>query len=189
MTIAQLANYDCTAVILAGGQARRFNGIDKGLLPLQNKPLVSHIQEKLPSNWPIIISTHGNSANYQTMGFECIDDISEDYLGPMIAIPHIAQSIQTEYFIVSACDTPLIPSDVYLQLLQTIKAGTRASFAKTTEREHYCCLVAETAAVKAIKAKPRSMRDLLKMLKAKACELKTDEALFKNINQPSDLIF
>ena len=39
--------YTISAVILAGGKARRMNGADKGLQLLQNKPLISHVIERL----------------------------------------------------------------------------------------------------------------------------------------------
>ena len=45
--------YTISAVILAGGKARRMNGADKGLQLLQNKPLISHVIERLTtsSDW------------------------------------------------------------------------------------------------------------------------------------------
>ena len=35
------------AVILAGGLARRMNGVEKGLQKLQNLPLIAHILQRL----------------------------------------------------------------------------------------------------------------------------------------------
>ena len=48
--------YTISAVILAGGKARRMNGADKGLQLLQNKPLISHVIERLNLKWLIFLS-------------------------------------------------------------------------------------------------------------------------------------
>ena len=48
-----------SAVILAGGQGARMGGINKGLAPLQGRPMISHVIERLsPQVATIIIKTH-----------------------------------------------------------------------------------------------------------------------------------
>ena len=36
-----------SAIILSGGRATRMNGVDKGLVTLQNKPLIAHVITRL----------------------------------------------------------------------------------------------------------------------------------------------
>ena len=47
--------YTISAVILAGGKARRMNGADKGLQLLQNKPLISHVIDAYNLKWLIFL--------------------------------------------------------------------------------------------------------------------------------------
>ena len=45
--MAVIRDTEVTAVILAGGRARRMGGQDKGLLQFEGKPLVSKISDQL----------------------------------------------------------------------------------------------------------------------------------------------
>ena len=54
------------AVILAGGLARRLNGVEKGLQFLGDKPLISHIIERLsPQVCNIYLNINRSQAQYQ----------------------------------------------------------------------------------------------------------------------------
>ena len=62
--------YTISAVILAGGKARRMNGADKGLQLLQNKPLISHVIERLqPQVVDISINANRHHTEYAQWGF------------------------------------------------------------------------------------------------------------------------
>ena len=62
--------YTISAVILAGGKARRMNGADKGLQLLKNKPLISHVIERLqPQVIDISINANRHHEEYAQWGF------------------------------------------------------------------------------------------------------------------------
>ena len=42
-----LTKADITALILAGGQASRFSGQDKGLIDFRGKPMITHVLNSL----------------------------------------------------------------------------------------------------------------------------------------------
>lgn len=68
-------------VILAGGQASRMGGKDKGLIELNDKPLVQHVIERLSSQTPhILINANRNQETYAQFG-EVFSDTFADYPG------------------------------------------------------------------------------------------------------------
>ena len=67
--------YTISAVILAGGKARRMNGVDKGLQLLQKKPLISHVIERLqPQVIDISINANRHHTEYAQWGFPVFSD-------------------------------------------------------------------------------------------------------------------
>jgi molybdopterin-guanine dinucleotide biosynthesis protein A len=61
-----------TGLLLAGGQARRMGGNDKGLLPLNGRPLAAWGLERLaPQVDEVLISANRNQAQYEKFSFSC----------------------------------------------------------------------------------------------------------------------
>jgi molybdopterin-guanine dinucleotide biosynthesis protein A len=56
-----------STLILAGGQATRMNGNDKGLVIWQDAPLISHVLKNLPKD-DVVISCNRNLAIYSQYG-------------------------------------------------------------------------------------------------------------------------
>ena len=66
-----------TGLILAGGQGSRMGGLDKGLQPLQGRPLVEHAIERLrPQVGALAISANRNVDVYRRYGFPVWPDAS-----------------------------------------------------------------------------------------------------------------
>ena len=110
-----------TAVILAGGRAQRMGGEDKGLLPVQGKPMIEYIIETLkPQVGQILINANRNLERYQQYGYPVVSDIMGEYFGPLVGMASGIQSAQTEYVVTVPCDSPLLPNDLvsnlYIQL-------------------------------------------------------------------------
>lgn len=185
MIVTDLAKLDCAVVILVGGAARRFNGVDKGLLTLGDQPLAERIADQFPPKWPRYVGSHKNGASYQALGFTPIEDQSHEHLGPMRILPELARSIPNEYMTVSACDTPFISFETYRILWSQFNG--HAVYAQTSERKHYCCLLLKTALLASIEEQPHSMRHLLTLLGASSVATDLPEMTFFNINRQSDL--
>ena len=65
---AQSTNLTIAALILAGGQSQRFDYSDKGLIPFLNKPMITHVIERIaPQVTSISISCNRNNAEYQSL--------------------------------------------------------------------------------------------------------------------------
>jgi molybdopterin-guanine dinucleotide biosynthesis protein A len=99
---------DITAVILAGGQARRMNGKDKGLVLFKGKPLISYVAHSISNNVQnICVSANKNLNLYQQFG-KVITDNLPDFQGPLAGISATLGVIKTQYLLVVPCDGPYV---------------------------------------------------------------------------------
>jgi molybdopterin-guanine dinucleotide biosynthesis protein A len=114
-------------------------GADKGLMQWHNKPLIEHIIERLaPQVDEIIISCNRNIKQYSSFGYKCINDSSNDFLGPLAGIASCIASSRCDSVLLCPCDTPLIPLNLLLQLEKTMQqSGANAVIACDDHNQHY----------------------------------------------------
>lgn len=99
-------------VILAGGQATRMGGNDKGLIKLNNKPLIEHVIERLqPQASQILINANRNFDKYSHYG-TVISDSFTGFPGPLGGIHSGLVNAQTDWVGFVPCDSPLISDDL-----------------------------------------------------------------------------
>ena len=111
-----------TAVILAGGQGARFDGVDKGLVELNKIPLVQHLINRIqPQVSNIIISANRNLKHYEKFGFAVYEDDIKDFAGPLAGILKALQISHSEWLLAVPADSPLIPHDLVSRLIQNIQ--------------------------------------------------------------------
>ena len=78
---------EITAVILAGGRGERMGGLDKGLLQLDDKPLVQHVIDSLePQVRNILINANRHLEQYGRLGYPVVQDSFTGFAGPMAGI-------------------------------------------------------------------------------------------------------
>ena len=107
-----------SAIILSGGRATRMNGVDKGLVLLQNKPLITHVVERLkPQVGEILINANREIAQYQTFGLKVLQDETDEFLGPLAGILLGLKHAKNEFVLSAPCDSPLLPADLAQRLL------------------------------------------------------------------------
>lgn len=110
-----------TGVILAGGRARRMNGVDKGLLEVAGKPLVEHILARLaPQVSEVMINTNRNHARYASYGLTLVADKLDGYCGPLAGMHSAMCATQTDYIVTAPCDSPLIPDNLVQRMMMTL---------------------------------------------------------------------
>ena len=113
-----------TAVILAGGQARRMGGQDKGLVELNGRPMIEHIIDALkPQVDRIVISANRNIERYQRYGFPVIKDIMGDYFGPLAGMASAAQASESPWLLTVPCDSPFVPAELAATLYHAVEAN------------------------------------------------------------------
>lgn len=120
---------DTTGVILAGGQARRMGGADKGLQTLGGQPLALLALRRLrPQVAHVAISANRNLQAYRQWcpqvwpddGFDARQPRFEGPLAGMLAA--LARS-GTPFVQLAACDTPFFPLDLAARLRARLEAG------------------------------------------------------------------
>jgi len=103
-----------TGIILAGGQSKRM-GKDKGLLLLNDQPLINYplkVMKLLCTE--ILISS--NSSSYDFLGYKVIPDLYPG-TGPMGGILSCLVQSDNEINFVIGCDMPFITADIFRQLI------------------------------------------------------------------------
>lgn len=74
-------------VILAGGQARRMGGGDKGRLLLEKKSLFQHVINRLaPQVDRIVLNANGNPDRFKDLALPVITDNFGDHAGPLAGV-------------------------------------------------------------------------------------------------------
>lgn len=107
-----------SAIILSGGRATRMNGVDKGLVLLQQKPLIQHVIDCLvPQVDEILINANREITQYQTFGYLVLQDEVEDFLGPLAGFSLGLQHAKHDYLLTVPCDSPLLPLDLAQRLM------------------------------------------------------------------------
>jgi len=119
--VNKISKNEITAVILAGGQASRMDGEDKGLIVFRELPLISHvINITKPKVSQILISANRNFEEYANFGKVISDDL-EGYQGPLAGISKALKVCSTPYLLVLPCDSPLIDSALIDSLIEKME--------------------------------------------------------------------
>ena len=113
-----------TGLILAGGRAQRMGGIDKGLIPFRNAPLIESTITRLKSQvGPILINANRNITKYAVYGYPVIMDETPDFSGPLAGFSAGLKACKTQYLLSSPCDSPLLPLDLAASLANEMAQG------------------------------------------------------------------
>jgi len=115
---------DLTGLVLAGGQASRMGGVDKGLQMLAGRTLAQHVIERLrPQVARLLISANRNLDLYRAYGYPVITDKQADagadieMLGPLAGILAGMRAASTGYLLCVPCDVPRIPEALAASLM------------------------------------------------------------------------
>ena len=110
-----------SSIILSGGRATRMGGVDKGLISLQNKPLIQHVICRLrPQVDEILINANREIAQYEAFGFKVLQDENQDFSGPLAGILLGLKHAKHELVLSVPCDSPLLPLDLVERLTKNM---------------------------------------------------------------------
>lgn len=108
-------------VILAGGQASRMGGKDKGLVELNGSPLIQYVIDKLSQqDVSITINANRNLDSYQTFA-PVVSDSFPDYPGPLGGIHAGLKNAATDWVGFVPCDSPQISDDLVERFCAAVK--------------------------------------------------------------------
>ena len=101
-------------VILAGGQARRMGGIDKGRLKIGNASILEITTKSLSFQLDkIVLNANGDLRRFSDLEIEVIPDTIKGYFGPLAGIlsgMRFAEKNGFTSILTVASDTPFFPS-------------------------------------------------------------------------------
>ena len=131
LTVTSTLPGGVTGLVLAGGQARRMGGGDKGLLELAGRPMIGHALEALaPQVDALLVNANRHLERYRELAApydaEVISDALADYQGPLAGIARGLTTCSTDWLVCVPCDSPLIADD----LVARLEAARRAAEAE-----------------------------------------------------------
>ena len=180
-----------TGVILAGGRGSRMGGQDKGLVVWQQKPLYLHVLRRLlPQVTTILINANRNLAIYQQSGYPVIFDTISDFPGPLAGILTALEHTETDWVVVTPCDTPLLPENLVTELWRN-KGNAPAVWACSEERDHPTLALLHRDLAPLLRqylaTGERRLMVFLQQAGGHSVVFHHAETAFRNMNHPEDL--
>ncbi|TMM55506.1 molybdenum cofactor guanylyltransferase MobA [Sulfitobacter sabulilitoris] len=109
-------------VILAGGQATRMGGGDKGLLALGGQTLLARVIDRLaPQVAALALNANGDPARFSGYGLPVLADSVEGFAGPLAGVLaglDWAAAQGADSIVTAAADTPFFPCDLVPRLIE-----------------------------------------------------------------------
>ena len=128
-------------VILAGGQARRMGGGDKGLLPLGPSTILGHVVERLaPQVAGLALNANGDRDRFASLSLPVVSDSIDGFVGPLAGVLaglDWAAEQGGDHIVTAAADTPFFPADLVPRLLLAAEdQGRPIALARTDNGRH-----------------------------------------------------
>jgi molybdopterin-guanine dinucleotide biosynthesis protein A len=98
------------AAILAGGTGRRLGGVEKGLIKIGGREIISIILESLKDFQTVIVCRDSNQAELYSVYGDVITDIFKE-MGPLAGI-HSALEHLGERLVIVSTDMPFVSPDI-----------------------------------------------------------------------------
>jgi len=118
-----------TGMILAGGLGRRMGGVDKGLVPLNGKPMAQHAAERFaPQVDELLVNANQNPETYAKLGYPVFPDAMQGFAGPLAGLQTGLAHANHELVATVPCDSPFLPHDL-VQRLRTALIANDAQLA------------------------------------------------------------
>ena len=186
-----------SALILAGGQASRMGGVDKGWVRLGQTPLIrcslAALSRQAEPPRQVLISANRHLDDYAALGVPVLPDVLSGSLGPLAGL-HAAQLsplLSTgEPLLVISVDTVRLPDNFASRLLDALAAGHDAVSASDSERWHPTLMMVRTGQAASLAdyllGGGRSIRGWLASQRVVEVPF-ADAAAFANANDPATL--
>lgn len=87
-------------------------GSDKGLVPLNGRPLIAYVIDALAAQvGALMINANRRLNEYARLGYPVITDRSPDFQGPLAGMLSGLVHASTRWILTAPCDAPLLPAD------------------------------------------------------------------------------
>ncbi|MDE0308454.1 MAG: molybdenum cofactor guanylyltransferase [Acidiferrobacterales bacterium] len=124
-----------TGVILAGGQARRMGGIDKGLVELNGVAMCKIVIDRLqPQVSEVLVNANRNLALYNRFGVRVICDETPGFLGPLAGLASAMAAARSHWVITVPCDGPFLSGDYVARMTKMAAEDVEIVVARDSDR-------------------------------------------------------
>ena len=187
---------DTDLVILAGGQARRMNGLNKLLQKFDDQIQLIKIHQQLKSDAAQVwINSHRDYSIYQKIipSIHCYQDDEQGFLGPLMGMKSAWSHVQADYVLFVPCDVTYIPPKVILKLHLALAKNSLAevAYVKMNGIALYpFCLVKRSSLASFthhLEQKQRSLKHCFADLHAQVAHFTNHALFFHSINSPDEL--
>ncbi len=180
-----------TGLILAGGQARRMGGVDKGLVEICGQSMCQRVVQLLaPQVREILINANRNQDRYRALGVAVIADYLSGYLGPLAGLASGMMSAQCSWVITVPCDGPFLNNDYVSRMAQEVDKNTKIVVARNAERMQPTYMLVQTELVDDLKlfleAGERKIDRWYVQHNFKTCDFSDSPDCFININSETE---
>lgn len=182
-----------TAVILAGGLARRFKGEDKGLIQLARRPLAAWVADRLREHVAeVLVNANRNLREYATLGHVVVADHLPGNLGPLAGLLAAGRTARQEWLLTVPCDAPFLPLDLAMHLhAQALANEVRMVRAADETGTHYAVMLMHRSLLPEldtfVRDGGRRVRAWQDTQPVETVEFHGDPYAFLNVNTPDDL--
>jgi molybdopterin-guanine dinucleotide biosynthesis protein A len=120
---------EITGLVLAGGQARRMGGVDKGLIEVAGRPMIEHVLAVLaPQVGRVLINANRSLDRYADYGHRVVTDSLTGFQGPLAGVVSALEVTETDFLLTAPCDSPLLAPDLAQRLFEAL-SGAQADLA------------------------------------------------------------
>ncbi|BCM25922.1 molybdenum cofactor guanylyltransferase MobA [Methyloradius palustris] len=182
-----------TGIVLAGGKGSRMDGVDKGLVNFNGKPMVEHVLERLaPQVDQILISANREIAQYEALGYPVIQDDIAGFAGPLAGLQKGLQVAESAYVLTVPCDSPLLPPNLASRLMNSlIKHDADLAVVKTGSQTQPVFCLYRTSVLPSLEqyleSGGRKVEDWQNSLEAVSVSFTDNAKAFSNINTRDEL--
>ncbi|WP_144734688.1 molybdenum cofactor guanylyltransferase [Acinetobacter oleivorans] len=183
-------------VILAGGQARRMNGLNKLLQQFDGETQLIKIHQKLRSSVSEIwVNSHRDYSIYQSIvpDIQCYQDDAAGFFGPLMGMKSAWSNVSADYVLFIPCDVTYIPTQVVVKLHGALRKNKQAQAAYVSINGDalypFCLLKRESliTITEQIEKQRLSLKECFKLLHAQVTIFQKQNLFFHSINSLDEL--
>ena len=183
-------------VILAGGQARRMNGMNKLLQQFDDQiqllKISEHFKHQVQQIW---VNSHRDRSIYQQIepDIQCYADDQQGFLGPLMGMKSAWSHVKADYVLFIPCDVTYIPNQVLAKLHRALHKTPQAQVAYVTINGDglypFCLLKRDSLSVleQAITENKLSLRPCFQQLEAQTVAFQKQSLFCHSINSLDEL--
>jgi molybdenum cofactor guanylyltransferase len=178
---------DATAIIMAGGTSSRM-GRDKGMLPIDGRPMIEHISNKLRTHFKQLLISANEMEKYSFLGIDVVPDKTPGR-GPLMGVASALEASAHDVNAVIACDMPGVDVTLVRRMLRECKGYEGVVPVTGQSLLEPMCAVYRKGLLKTMQQALASgewrIKEVLKRCRIKYIEV-SDPAPFRNINTAED---